>query len=132
MRSAKVFKALNTLQNRFLLCRITSKAVRGFHRPTARIPDTMNEVLDRIAGAEPRNLLVKPERKKRPEPRCARYDPQRGTSESKVRKLSCAAGRQAQTQRVSSLWAEVRSPLFSAEASRAKNRSVEGKWSRPL
>jgi hypothetical protein len=86
------------------------KQFRGFHRPTARIPDTMNEVLDRISGAEPRNLLVKPERKKRPKMRCALYDPQRGTSESKVRKLSCAAGRQAQTQRVSSLWAEVGSP----------------------
>jgi hypothetical protein len=92
MRSAKVFEALNALQDRFLLCRITSKAVRGFHRPTARIPDIVNEVLDRIAGTEPRKLLVKPERKKRPEPRWAQNDPQRGTSESKVRKFSCAAG----------------------------------------
>ena len=65
MRSEKISEALNALQNRFLLCRITSKAVRGFHRPTARIQDTMNEVLDRIAGTEPRNLFAKPDTKRK-------------------------------------------------------------------
>ena len=63
MRSEKVSEALNALQNRFLLCRIASLAVRGFHKPRTRVPDTMNEVLDKIAGTEPKDLLVKPERK---------------------------------------------------------------------
>jgi len=62
MRSEKVSEALNTLQHRFLLCRMASKAVRSFHKPSTRIADTMNEVLDRIAGGEPRDLLAKPDR----------------------------------------------------------------------
>ena len=108
MRSEKVSEALNALQNRFLLCRIASMAVRGFHKPRTRVSDTMNEVLDRIAGTEPRNLLVKPERKKTQEPRWAQNDSQHPTSKPKVKK------------QVVNLCAEVRSTLLSAEAGRAR------------
>jgi hypothetical protein len=114
MRSEKVSEALSTLQNRFMLCRIASLAVRGFHKPRTRIPDTMNEVLDKIAGTEPGTLLVKPERKKTQEPRWAQNDPQHATPKSKAKK------------RVTSLYAEVRSTLLRAEETRAKNRFVEG------
>ena len=40
MRSDKVFEALHTLQNRYMLCQIASKATRKFHKPNTRIQDT--------------------------------------------------------------------------------------------
>ncbi len=49
MRSDKVFEALHTLPNRYMLCQLASKATRRFHRPNSRIQETMNEVLERIA-----------------------------------------------------------------------------------
>jgi hypothetical protein len=52
MRSRKVFNALHTLQNRYILCQLASKATRKFHRPNTRIQDTMNEVLERIGTSE--------------------------------------------------------------------------------
>jgi hypothetical protein len=58
MRSDRVFDALQTLRNRYMLCQLASKATRKFHRPSTRIQETMNGVLDRIAGAE---VLSEPE-----------------------------------------------------------------------
>ena len=52
MRSDRVFDALHTLRNRYMLCQLASKATRRFHRPNTRIQETMNEVLDRIAGSK--------------------------------------------------------------------------------
>ena len=49
MRSDRVFDALQTLRNRYMLCQLASKATRKFHRPNTRIQETMNQVLDRIA-----------------------------------------------------------------------------------
>jgi hypothetical protein len=66
MRSDKVPEALHSLQNRFLLCHIASKAVRSFHKPSTRIQDTMNEVLDKIAGAERRDFLAEQDKKQEP------------------------------------------------------------------
>ncbi len=51
MRSDKVFEALHTLPNRYMLCQLASKATRRFHRPNTRIQETMNEVLQRIASS---------------------------------------------------------------------------------
>ncbi len=51
MRSDKVFEALHTLPNRYMLCQLASKATRRFHRPNTRIQETMNEVLERIANS---------------------------------------------------------------------------------
>jgi hypothetical protein len=56
MRSKRVFGALHTLQNRFTLCQLASKATRKFHRPNTRIQETMNEVLERIATSERRAI----------------------------------------------------------------------------
>ena len=60
MRSDKVFEALHTLQNRYTLCQLASKATRKFHKPSTRIQDTTNEVLNRIAGAERDDILSEP------------------------------------------------------------------------
>jgi hypothetical protein len=56
MRSDKVFEALHTLKNRYMLCQLASKATRRFHRPNTRIQETMNEVLDRIAVSKPEQV----------------------------------------------------------------------------
>src|SRR5258708_28609693 len=61
MRSDRVFDALQTLRNRYMLCQLASKATRKFHRPSTRIQETMNGVLDRIAGKERQEVLAEPE-----------------------------------------------------------------------
>src|ERR1700757_4971038 len=61
MRSDRVFEALHTLRNRYMLCQLASKATRKFHRPSTRIQETMNQVLDRIAGSERQAGLSEPE-----------------------------------------------------------------------
>jgi hypothetical protein len=61
MRSDRVFDALHTLRNRYMLCQLASKATRKFHKPNTRIQETMNEVLDRIADSERTAVLSEPE-----------------------------------------------------------------------
>ena len=61
MRSDRVFDALHTLRNRYMLCQLASKATRKFHKPNTRIQETMNEVLDRIAVSERQAILSEPE-----------------------------------------------------------------------
>jgi hypothetical protein len=60
MRSDKVFEALHTLQNRYMLCQIASKATRKFHKPNTRIQDTTNDVLNRISDNERANVMSDP------------------------------------------------------------------------
>jgi len=62
MRSDRVFDALHTLRNRYMLCQLASKATRKFHKPNTRIQETMNEVLDRIASSERQTVLSEPAR----------------------------------------------------------------------
>ncbi len=61
VRSNLVFDALHTLRNRYMLCQLASKATRKFHRPNTRIQETMNEVLERIGGANREQVLAEPE-----------------------------------------------------------------------
>jgi hypothetical protein len=61
MRSELVFEAVHTLRNRYTLCQLASKATRKFHKPNTRIQDTTNEVLNRIADADRRAVIVEPE-----------------------------------------------------------------------
>jgi hypothetical protein len=61
MRSDRVFDALHTLRNRYMLCQLASKATRKFHKPNTRIQETMNEVLDRIAESEQQAVFSEPE-----------------------------------------------------------------------
>ena len=49
-RSDRVFDALHTLRNRYMLCQLASKATRKFHKPNTRIQETMNEVLERFSN----------------------------------------------------------------------------------
>ena len=51
MRSDLIYDSLDTVNNRYLLCQLVSKATRKFHRPNTRIQDTMNEVLVRVGEA---------------------------------------------------------------------------------
>ena len=52
MRSDRVFGAVHSMRNRYMLCQLASKATRKFHRPSTRIQETMNEVLERIATSD--------------------------------------------------------------------------------
>jgi hypothetical protein len=61
MRSDRVFDALHTLRNRYMLCQLASKATRKFHRPNTRIQETMNQVFDKIADAQRHDVLSEPE-----------------------------------------------------------------------
>ena len=61
MRSDLAFGALHTVQNRYMLCQLASKATRKFHKPNTRIQETMNEVLERIASSERQSILAEPE-----------------------------------------------------------------------
>ncbi len=55
MRAHIVFAALQT-QNRFALCHLAFKSIRKLHKPSTRIQDTANDVLQRIAGIEERQV----------------------------------------------------------------------------
>jgi hypothetical protein len=71
MRSDLIYEALDTVQNRYLLCQLASKATRKFHRPNTRIQDTMNDVLVRVGHARqaeevisvPKDLVAEPQRR---------------------------------------------------------------------
>ncbi|HXZ27571.1 MAG TPA: DNA-directed RNA polymerase subunit omega [Terriglobales bacterium] len=59
MRSDKVFPAVKAVKNRYLLCQLAAQATRKFHRPNARVQDTMNDVLNRFAqSAGPETLVA--------------------------------------------------------------------------
>ena len=51
MRAHIVFAALQT-QNRFALCHLAFKSIRKLHKPSTRIQDTANDVLQRLAAVE--------------------------------------------------------------------------------
>ena len=61
MRSQLVFEAVHTLRNRYTLCQLASKATRKFHKPSTRIQDTTNEVLNHIAESERQEVIQEPE-----------------------------------------------------------------------
>ena len=51
MRSDLIYDALGTVQNRYLLCQVASKATRKFHKSNTRVQETMNDVLTRVGRA---------------------------------------------------------------------------------
>jgi hypothetical protein len=61
MRSNLVYGALHTMRNRYMLCQVASKATRKFHRPNTRIPDTMNDVLNKIADSNRQEVMSEPD-----------------------------------------------------------------------
>lgn len=60
MRSDRVFDALHTLRNRYMLCQLASKAIRRFHKPNTRVQETANDVLNRISAEERSRVLTEP------------------------------------------------------------------------
>ncbi len=60
MRSDKVFDAVHTVQNRYMLCQLASKATRKFHKPNTRIQETTNQILNRIADSDRQTVLAEP------------------------------------------------------------------------
>jgi hypothetical protein len=56
MRSDLVFGALSHVSNRYQLCQLASKATRKLHKPSTRLQDTTNEVLDRFHTINPGSL----------------------------------------------------------------------------
>ena len=60
MRSDKVFEAVHTVQNRYMLCQLASKATRKFHKPNTRIQETTNQILNRIADSDRQTVLAEP------------------------------------------------------------------------
>ncbi len=60
MRSNKVFEALHTVRNRYMLCQLASKATRKFHKPNTRIQETTNDVLNRISGTDRQQVMAEP------------------------------------------------------------------------
>ncbi len=56
MRSDRVFDALHTLRNRYMLCQLASKATRKFHKPNTRIQETMNQVY--LTRSPMRNVMT--------------------------------------------------------------------------
>jgi len=44
-----------------MLCQLASKATRKFHKPSTRIQDTTNDVLNRIADSERQDIIIEPE-----------------------------------------------------------------------
>lgn len=62
MRSELIYPAVKTVNNRYMLCQVASKATRKFHKPNTRIQETMNEVLNRFASSlAPETLMSEPE-----------------------------------------------------------------------
>jgi hypothetical protein len=52
MRSQLVFDATTHTSNRYRLTMLVARATRKLHRPGARVPSSVNEALERLAGAE--------------------------------------------------------------------------------
>jgi hypothetical protein len=73
MRSNLIYDALDTVNNRYLLCQLVSKATRKFHKPNTRIQETMNDVLVRVgdAGEAEQVIAVSAEKFAEPQRRAA-------------------------------------------------------------
>jgi hypothetical protein len=68
MRSDLIYEALDTVNNRYLLCQLVSKATRKFHKPNTRIQETMNDVLVRVGDAGQAQEVISPSTEKVAEP----------------------------------------------------------------
>jgi hypothetical protein len=53
MRSQAVFRAKETVGNRYQLCQLTSKTTRRIHVPSHSTQDTINSALEKIAADLP-------------------------------------------------------------------------------
>jgi hypothetical protein len=53
MRSEAIFRAKETIGNRYQLCQMTSKATRKIHIPSRNTQETINSALEKIAADVP-------------------------------------------------------------------------------
>jgi hypothetical protein len=59
VRSELIFRARETVDNKYKLCQTTSKATR-LHIAAKNTTDTINDVLSRVAGGDESSLLANP------------------------------------------------------------------------
>jgi len=71
MRSDLIYEALGTVQNRYMLCQLASKATRKFHKPNTRVQETMNDVLVRFGKAASEQVVGESEMLAEPQRRAA-------------------------------------------------------------
>jgi hypothetical protein len=60
VRSELIFRAKQTVDNKYKLCQTTSKATRRLHIAAKNTTDTINDALSRIAGGDESSLLANP------------------------------------------------------------------------
>ena len=60
MRSELIFRAKETVDNKYRLCQTASKATRRLHIAAKNTTDTINDALSRIAGGDESSLLANP------------------------------------------------------------------------
>ncbi len=60
MRSELIFRARETVDNKYKLCQTTSKATRRLHITAKNTTDTINDALSRIAGGDESSLIANP------------------------------------------------------------------------
>ena len=71
MRSDLIYEALGTVQNRYMLCQLASKATRKFHKPNTRVQETMNDVLVRFGKAASEHVVGESQMLAEPQRRAA-------------------------------------------------------------
>jgi len=60
VRSELIFRARETVDNKYRLCQTTSKATRRLHIAAENTTDTINDALSRIAGGDEPLLPANP------------------------------------------------------------------------
>ncbi len=60
VRSELIFRARETVDNKYKLCQTASKATRRLHIAAKNTTDTINDALSRIAGGDESSLAVNP------------------------------------------------------------------------
>jgi hypothetical protein len=60
VRSELIFRARETVDNKYKLCQTASKATRRLHISAKNTTDTINDALLRIAGGDDTSLATSP------------------------------------------------------------------------
>jgi hypothetical protein len=60
VRSELIFRAKETVDNKYKLCQTASKATRRLHIAAKNTTDTINDAFSRIAGGDESSLLANP------------------------------------------------------------------------
>jgi hypothetical protein len=60
VRSELIFRAKETVDNKYKLCQTASKATRSLHIAAKNTTDTINDAFSRIAGGDESSLTANP------------------------------------------------------------------------